>query len=323
MKLIQVGFGSFGNYWINYIKNDPDIEWAAIVDVNPEAIAQAPEKTGIDPSLCFTDMREAFGKVQADAVICITPPATHRLVAETAFEFGLHVLTEKPQADSMENARAMVAAAESAGKILMVSQNYRFCQWARTMRRLLKEGIAGKLESGLVRCKGFADFRGDFREKMPYPFIIDMSIHYLDLIRCVTGANPVSAYAESWNPACSLFENDASCFVCYGMDNGMRIIYDGSWAAPQGADLWEFDCEAGQVRLGNNCIEIASNGEVNKIDLDPMPIGGQAYSLKHFRESIETGAEPETSGRDNLGSVAMVFSAVESARIRERVDVKV
>jgi len=328
MKVIQVGVGGAGGGWLHHVMEDSRTEHVALVDVAPEALAAAREKTGIEENLCFETLTDALRNVQADAVINVTPPQFHRPVSEEAFRAGLHVLTEKPLAESMDDCRAMVDAAEQAGQVLMVSQNYRFAPWARTMRRLLAERVVGNPAGAVVRFRKCTDFRGTFRETMPYPLIIDMSVHHFDLMRYILGTNATSAYAASWRPQWSWFKNDPSASICFEMTDGGRVLYDATWSS-RGPDtswtgLWEIDCDEGQIRYIGERVEIARGDDITPVEpLDEMPVTSIPYSLLHFGDCIENGSEPETSGRDNLGSVAMVFAAVQSARINERVDVAV
>ena len=58
----------------------------------------------------FARLDQALGSVEADAVLLVSPPATHRPLAEEALARGLHVLSEKPFALSLEDARAIAEA---------------------------------------------------------------------------------------------------------------------------------------------------------------------------------------------------------------------
>ena len=64
-----------------------------------------------------------------------------------AYENGLHVLVEKPLADTMANGREMVAEAAAGGGTLMVSQNYRYNAAPRAVARILAEPWLGAVAS--------------------------------------------------------------------------------------------------------------------------------------------------------------------------------
>jgi predicted dehydrogenase len=104
-----------------------------------------------------------------------------------ALSAGVPVLGEKPMADSMERARAMVAASERAGKLYMVSQSRRYNAQLQALRRLIVEHIG---DLGLLN----ADFYigphfGGFRDTMASPLILDMAIHTFDAARYLTFSN--------------------------------------------------------------------------------------------------------------------------------------
>ena len=74
-------------------------------------------------------------------------PRTHYSVAKAALEAGQHVLREKPLATTLEDAFDLVEAADSSGRVLMVSQNYRYNPPFRAVQRVVAEGRLGELAS--------------------------------------------------------------------------------------------------------------------------------------------------------------------------------
>ncbi len=56
-----------------------------------------------------------------------------------------------------------------------------------------------------------------------------------------------------------------------------------------------------------------------EVQLADVPCAGQAGALREFQEAVAQGREPETSGRDNLSSLAMVFAVMQSAELGEPV----
>jgi len=320
MRFIQVGVGGFGRRWLGVVAEQAGSEHAALVDVNEAALEAARRETGLAGSQCFADYRVAFSSVDADAVLCVTPPALHHEVALAALENGLHVLTEKPLADSMRRAARMVEAAEQAGRALMVSQNYRFHPWARTIRYLLESGEFSTPDSVFVRFARAPRFKGSFRLKMEHPLVRDMSIHHFDLMRALTGREPVSVYARTWKPEWSWFRHDPCAVAVFEFEGGVQVIYHGSWVARSPETTWNgywcIECARAAIELRGEAVHLTPADhpeEDTEVELHQMPCEGQDYSLLEFRRAVEEGREPETSGRDNLGSLAMVFAVTESA----------
>ena len=326
LNVIQVGVGGFGNCWLNVIKRHPECaRFAGLVDLNAESLEKASALAGVPKENCFASLDGALKAVEAEAVICVTPPAHHREVCVKALRAGKHVITEKPLADTLINGKAMASAAQKAGRILMVSQNYRFVRWARTMRKLLESQIVGKPGACVVRFYKDPKFTG-FRAEMAYPLIIDMSIHHFDLMRYVTGSDAVDVAGRSWNPPWSVFKGDPSSILYFTMANGLPVVYDATWASrgpetPWSGD-WEFECERGQIALRGEKICITQNGQTTEYtDYVEMPWQGQDFTLMEFIDAIASDRQPETHAGDNLGSIAMVFAAVKAVQTGKTVKV--
>ncbi|MCC1492707.1 Gfo/Idh/MocA family protein [Cognatishimia sp. F0-27] len=89
------------------------------------------------------DWRGVVDDPEVEAVVIAAPQATHRAIAEAAFELGKPVFCEKPLGASIEDARAMVAAAEASGLPNMTGFNYVRTPATRFVRDLLAEGAIG------------------------------------------------------------------------------------------------------------------------------------------------------------------------------------
>ena len=329
MRFIQVGVGGFGRTWLPVLQRDRQASLVAIVDASDAALATAREETGLSGSRCFGDFREAFEAVEADAVLNVTPPQFHEPVALAAFEAGLHVLSEKPIADTMASGRLMVEAAQKAGLTLVVSQNYRYRPWARTLRRLVRSGEFGPPDSLSVRFAKAVKFEGSFRLKMDHPLVRDMSIHHFDLMRAVTGRDPVSAYARTWQPSWSWFEGDPCAAVLFEFEGGLEAVYEGSWVTRGRETTWDgywcIECPGAVLELRGERVHVtpAEHPDTDsEVELDRVPGKGQRSVLAEFQQAVAEGREAETSGRDNLISMAMCFAVMESSRTGRAVSIE-
>lgn len=89
------------------------------------------------------DWQALVADPRVEAVVIASPEHTHRAIAEAALALGKPVLCEKPLADSVADAAAMVRAAEAAGVANMVGFNYIRTPASRFARQLLAEGAIG------------------------------------------------------------------------------------------------------------------------------------------------------------------------------------
>lgn len=92
-----------------------------------------------------TDWREVVARPDIDIVDIATPTYLHHDMAVAAAEHGKHIFLEKPFAVSLEQARAMLAAAEKAGVVTYVNHNYRRVPAVRLVKKLIDDGFVGRL----------------------------------------------------------------------------------------------------------------------------------------------------------------------------------
>lgn len=329
--VVQFGAGSWGISWLRKVDESPHFELRALVEPVPEAREKACA-SGIDRRLCFASLDEALSTGPDLKVgVIVTPPATHRDVALEALEAGLDLLVEKPLADNLDAAGEMVERAEALGRTLMVSQNYRFKRAPRTVQRLVAQGTVGRVEQVRIVYQKNPPF-ADFRVEMDEPVIVDMAVHHLDQIRGLLGVEPVRLRARSWNPSWSRFRGNASCLIELEADEGAQVIYTGSWSSTGTQTTWDGDWDiqgaAGGILWEQNRVRIGFSSVFDTVflpgarerdgmmdvDLDPVDNEERVGVLAELHAALEAARAPETGGRDNLRSLALVLAAVESAR---------
>ncbi len=327
MRLIQVGLGGFGRSWATLARDAEGVDLVAVADPDPAARDHAMDNLGLPPGAAYPSLDGALAAVPADAVLVATPPETHRAVATAALAAGRHVLLEKPLATTLADARALVETADRAGRTLMVSQNYRFRRPARAVQRLVAEGAIGDLLAITVRCR--RDTRttwppDNFRYAMEHPFILDMSIHHVDLLRALTGREATRVVARGWRVPDSPYRHDPAAIAVLDLAGGATVTYEGSWATHDPETSWNGDWEL----LGQHGRLLWTGGQpdptVGDVTLHrwgepPEPVAqpdlahvDRLGTLDAFRHAVETGAEPETGARDNIKSLALVLACVAS-----------
>jgi predicted dehydrogenase len=316
MKVIQVGLGGMGNAWLRAVQQAPEVEFAGFVEVNSAIAAEQVAKYELDGSTVFPNLKQALAAVQADGVINVTPPQFHREVSLIALEAGMPVLSEKPLADTFTAAQDIVDAANRTGVLHMVAQNYRYHAPTQTLFHTLQQGDFGPI--GAVKVDFFkGPHFGGFREEMPYPLIIDMSIHHFDLMRFFLGRDPVAIYGRSWNPPWSWFKGDASAAVTLEFSGDVVVTYNASWCSqgqgtPWNAN-WRFECAEGVVALiDDQVMTQRPEGEAVRVPTLEPPRLSQVYLLNEFYEAVTTGKPPVTTCQDNLKSLGIVFDVIQS-----------
>jgi predicted dehydrogenase len=259
-------------------------------------------------------------------------------VTLTALSHGCHVLGEKPLADTMDNARMMIAKAKETGKVYAVVQNRRYMGAMRALSRFLASGELGRVTTVQSTFLIGAHF-GGFRDHMKHVLILDMAIHSFDQARLIMGADAKTAFCREWNPAGSWYDHDASAVAIFEMTDGIVYTYQGSWCAEGLNTSWECDwrimCEHGSaawdgganlraekvVKTGGFTSEIVPV-EIPLVDLPPEKSGHNGV-VDEFLAALNEGRAPETICTDNIKSLAMVHAAIKSATEGCTVDVEV
>lgn len=334
---VLVGCGSMGGGWLKVAGDISNLEIVGLVDIEKENALKRASEYGLEKTEIGTDFGSVLKKVSPDIVFNCTIPEAHTQVTLQALDHGCHVLQEKPMADSMDNAKRIVAAAKKAGKLVAVTQNYRYNAPIRRLRDFLLSGDLGNLTTVHSDFYIGAHF-GGFRDHMRHVLLLDMAIHTFDAARFITGKDPLSVYCKEWNPSGSWYDYDASAVAVFQMTEGVVYTYRGSWCAeglntPWGSE-WRIICEKGSIKWdGAEHYQVQVLGETggfisNYQDLQ-IPeyaakdkVEGHASLIKEFVHCVRMGEKPETICTDNIKSLSMVFGAIESARRQGPIDIE-
>ena len=316
MRVIQVGIGGMGNAWLQAVQQSPNVEYAALVEIDDGIAAAQVDRWSLGKTPIFKTLGEALSAVDADGVVNVTPPQFHEEVSVTALDAGVPVLSEKPLAHTWDSAQRIVEAANRTGVLHMVAQNYRYRPVIQTLKRTLSSGVMGEIGSASVQFYRGPHF-GGFREQMAYPLIIDMSIHHFDLMRYLLDSDPVAVFGKSWNPPWSWFAGDASAAVTLTFAAGEVVSYDGSWCS-HGREIswnanWRIECAKGVVLLEDDRVFTQAAGkDAVEVPLVEMALEGQGYLLEEFFQAVTAGAPVGTPCQDNIRSLVIVFDVVQS-----------
>jgi len=324
--------------WLRALNEAPELRGrvsvVGLVDLNLAAADALRKEFALDAAATGTDLDRMLTATKPDLLFDVVIPSARKEVVMTGLRHGCHVLTEKPMAASLEEAREIVAAAQQAGRVHAVVQNRRFIEGVRRIRQTIASGALGELTSLHADFFIGAHF-GGFREEMDDVLLLDMAIHTLDAARFMSGADPLAVYCQESNPRGSWFRHGAAANAIFEFSGDVIFTYRGSWVAEGGTTSWESawrivgttgtllwdGADSFQLR------QIADNSGFLRPLKDaavpppphPSQTHGHASVIAEFLDAIETGRSPETAGNDNIKSLAMVFAAIESARTRQRV----
>lgn len=141
-----------------------------------------------------TDWREVVADPEIDLVDIAAPNDLHAPIALAAAEAGKAIFCEKPLARDLAEALEMLRAVERAGVPHMVCFNYRFLPAIRLAKRLIDEGLIGKIRQfralylqDWLKDPGFPLLWRMQKERAGSGALGDIAVHAVDLTRCLVG----------------------------------------------------------------------------------------------------------------------------------------
>ncbi|WNY33437.1 Gfo/Idh/MocA family oxidoreductase [Curtobacterium flaccumfaciens] len=336
VRIIHVGLGGWGGNWARTaIPEVSEVQVVGIVDPSAPTLEAVRTDLGLPASAAFASLTEALATVEADAVVITAPAVTHVPLALEALEAGKHVLVEKPFANTTDEAVTAVRRAEELGLVLQVSQNYRWYPAPRVVQEMLEADVVGEVSAINV------DFRqwDNDQPAETYPhyrflhaMINDMAIHHFDLLRMITGQEAVRVFAKASYPAYSKYQDEAVASMIIELDGGTVVNYRGSWLSrgprTAWAGEWSIEGEDGEVWFTSRdgepnavagdrvTVRRTQDDEAEVVELPVLAHTDRQGGLQAFARSVQGGPAPETSGRDNLRSLALMEAAGRSRGVR-------
>ena len=337
LRAALIGCGNMSRAWLEAAARIDDLEIVGLADLDTSRAKGRAEEFNLKSPVIAGNIGELLAKARPEVLFDVVVPAARHDIVAAALSAGCHVLSEKPMAETMDDARDLVARAHAAGRIHAVVQNRRYLASVRRIARFVRSGALGELAS--VHADFFlAPHFGGFREEMDHVLLLDMAIHGFDAMRCMTGLTPTGVYCREWNPKHSWYRHGSSAAAIFDLEGGAVFSYRGSWCAEGLGTGWECAWRVNGSK-GSLCwdgretlkAEVGTGhrtglfDEVREVAVPPRDprdrIDGHLGVLTDFVRAVREGGEPETVGHDNIRSLAMALGAIDSSDAGRRVDI--
>jgi UDP-N-acetylglucosamine 3-dehydrogenase len=220
LRIAVIGGGAMGARHLRKLAELPGVAVAGLVDPDP-ATAPVADMASVRR---FDNLDELLAATGADAAIVATPTPEHHDVAAVALSAGLHVLVEKPIAATLDEADALIAAAERAGVVLAVGHVERHNPVVQELRRLVADGTVGDVSSVLARRVG-----GVPQREPATDVVVDLAIHDVDVMGYVTGQTPVLLAAHGSRTFHGSRHDSAEILLRLGRASGFIQV---NWVTP-------------------------------------------------------------------------------------------
>lgn len=304
-----------------------------VCDVDGDRACAAAAEFGAEP---FTDAAAMLDALEPDFVDVATTPPSHRALVELCAPRAPLVICQKPIANGLEDARAMVEACDAAGATLLVHENFRWQRPFTRMLELLREGAVGPARFMRVSFRHRWDvYAGQpYLATVPRLAIMDMGVHLFDLARLFMG-EATHVLCETQRRNLRVTGEDAFTALTRHAGGGVCAT-DASFDSrlspepfPQTLATIEGDDGTLELRPGYRLLIHDARGRREEDVEPPVPAWGErpwhvvqdsVLSFERHALAVLRGeAGPQPSGADNLRTLALCLAAYDSAEGGRRV----
>lgn len=154
----HVGVGGMGNAHVDWFASFPDVETAAICDVDEihrlSTLARLKQMRPDTRAEAYADFRRVLERKDIDVITCATPDHWHALVTILAFQAGKDVYSEKPLSHNWAEGRAMVNAGRRYGRVFQLGTQIHAGDNYHRVVELVRSGVLGKIHTVRVWKEG-------------------------------------------------------------------------------------------------------------------------------------------------------------------------
>ncbi|MBI3972839.1 MAG: Gfo/Idh/MocA family oxidoreductase [Chloroflexi bacterium] len=290
-------------------------EIVALCDANPAVLEQ--QATKHEVATQYGRLEDLAADPRVDVVTVLTPPDVRCQVVVPLLEAGKHVLVEKPFAHTLEEAREMVDAAAANHRLLAVNQNYRWRADTLKLKELIDSGAIGRVVGIHQLHAMWRDEGPGWRRTTDYLALAVMAVHWLDRFRWLTGDEGATVYAATRSTGLlqSKGEDWAAVTVTFQHGTIAQLTEDWCSASRHHADSLLIDATEGSlVAKGTTITRYGRRqGDEQQYEAAGAFPSTFAHSMRLLLQAIAEGGEPSISGRDNLGTMALLDGAYRSA----------
>jgi UDP-N-acetylglucosamine 3-dehydrogenase len=304
--LLRVGVVGVGVMGSNHARVFADLPGVKLVGIADPDRKQRDFVAGALGCGAFSDV-EALLSDGVDAVTIAAPTHLHQELALGCIGRGVHVLVEKPIAPSVEEGRAIIAAARHARVALMVGHVERFNPTVEA----IKDAIRGEdiLSIAITRV-------GPFPPRMSnVGVVIDLAVHDIDLIRWFTESDIAEVQPQL---SSAVAEREDIALLQFRTASGVLAHINTNWLTPFKARNVTIATRNKYImgdlltRQVTECFGFQPDGSYSMRHLSVGHAEPLRAELQAFVGAIRNGNEPAVTGEEGVASLEIAIRCLES-----------
>lgn len=327
---LMIGASGMAGIWIKNFQDNfrGRVKIIGLCDVDEEVLAKGGQVLGLRKDRLFIDFNEACEKVNADFCGIAIPPKLHSPAAIAAMENGMPVICEKPIADTLEAAKAMLHTSQATGLPCAIIQQFRYAPNKQELVRIREQQQLGRLQH--IVCRYADDYRRFMSDgKAHRRLLFEGCIHHFDMLRFLSASDCETLMGFGWSPEWSGFDHWSSGIYLMRMTNGVHTCFEGNSSAKGSTTSWHSyyraEFERGTVEIdGSERVVIHGDKKKTKnytapkiafAGLSGKPVGdfwGHVYLFDEFLRWLDGGLPSATRIEDNIKSFVMAIAAAEA-----------
>jgi len=353
MKIVKVGVIGCGEIaqWMHlpFLTELPGFRVTAVCDVSPRVTEYVGERFGVEQR--FTDYQALIDQADVDAVVVATPIHSNPTIA--AAHAGKHVLVEKPMALNLDEAQAMVDAAERAGVTLMVGYMKRYDpgylhgrQLMREMRdvRLIRvhdlngpnaayvrdmtttvrdpelEAQTGAALVADIRCRCEVALGAGHPDAVyrAYNLLGGLSSHDITILRGAFGGPARVTHTEIWQDGSyilSTLDYGEECRCVFEIGSTQKKEFDEELAAFGMHGTVHIRFPSPYVKYAPTLVQTTGMEDDALVQRTITASYEESFrrEMQHFYECVTEGRAPETPGYEGLEDVRLQIDMIKAA----------
>lgn len=330
MRVAVIGVGSMG---ANHLRVYTELEGIQVVgasDVSRERLETISDRFGVT---AYADYREMLDKEKPDVVSITVPTSDHEEAATYSLRLGAHILVEKPIAATVEEGKRIIALAKEMKRQLMVGHIIRFNPAVQALKKKLDNGDLGRIFQ--IFCRRIGPFPARIRD---VGVVIDLAPHDVDIMRYLSGLDPVRVYAETEQQIHT--EHEDLLFGILRFPGGLTGALELNWLTPRKIretlvigekglfhvddllqDLYFYENPQASMDLWSplKALRGVSEGSMTRFELKRQePLKAE---LEAFIQAVRDGASVPVTGEDGLEALRLSLALVESGKTHQVIEV--
>lgn len=330
IKAAVIGVGSMGNNHARVYTELPDAILVAVADANLDMAESVGNRLGVR---VYHDYQAMLETEKPEVVSIAVPTALHKQVAVDALQSGANVLIEKPIAATVAEAHILIEQARLSGQKLMVGHIARFNPAIQALKQKLADGDLGRIFQ--ILCRRVGPFPARIRD---VGVVVDLAPHDLDIMRFLTGMEPLRVYAETEQRIHTQHEDLMSGLLRF--QDGVTGILEINWLTPTKVrevlvlgerglfrvddltqDLYFYENQQANETLWPALQNLKGVSEGSMIRFALQRYEPLKAELQGFINAVNYGSPVPVSGEDGLAALRLALALVESGRSHQVVEI--